>query len=202
VGTELGLRPIAQIGPGERVWAYDFENGNWRLCEVEFRHDANYHGALVTLDVGVGEVTATAYHPFWVVEGEDLENRSAPRLVEISEDRGGSLSGRWVNSHDLRVGDVAFLRGSGPATVRRIWQRQVKTPVCNLTIRGLHSFAVGQNQVLVHNTSGTGGAPNGGGGQHLTPAQIMGSNIARTLVSRRQTLAALRAAHQAGIDPG
>jgi hypothetical protein len=30
-------------------------------------------------------------------------------------------------------------------------------PVCNLTVQGLHAFAVGEMQVLVHNTSGTGG---------------------------------------------
>jgi hypothetical protein len=31
------------------------------------------------------------------------------------------------------------------------------TPVCNLTVQGLHTLAVGKMQVLVHNTSGTGG---------------------------------------------
>ncbi len=157
VGTETGLRPMSQIGAGERVWAYDFDAGTWRLCEVECRHDANYDGPLVTLDVGVGEVTATAYHPFWVVEGQDLESRPALRHVEVSEDRGRSLPGRWVNSHDLREGDVVFLRGSGRVTVRRVRQRHEQTPVCNLTVKGLHTFAVGEMQILVHNTSGTGG---------------------------------------------
>lgn len=38
---------------------------------------------------------ATAYHPFWVVQGEDLESRTALRHVEVSEDRGRSLPGRW-----------------------------------------------------------------------------------------------------------
>src|SRR5262249_23658360 len=141
-----------------RVWAYDFREGGWRLCEIECRHDADYDGPLVTLDVGAGEVTATAYHPFWVVEGEGLESRPGLRHVEVSEDRGGSLPGRWVNSHDLREGDVVFLRDGGPVTVRRVWQRHERTPVCNLTVPGLHTFAVGPNQVLVHNTSGTGGA--------------------------------------------
>lgn len=108
-----------------------------------------------TLDVGVGEVRATAYHPFWVVEGEDLENRPALRHVDVSEDRGESLPGRWVNSHELREGDVVFLRGRGPVTVRRVRQQDERTPVCNLTVVGLHTFAVGEAQVLVHNTSGS-----------------------------------------------
>ncbi len=153
--TEAALRPIAQVEAGERVWAYDFQAGVWRLCVVECRHDANYEGPLVTLYADAGQVTATAFHPFWVVEGEDLESRPALRHVDVSEDRGQSLPGRWVNSHDLREGDVVFLRDRGPVTVRRVWQRSERTPVCNLTLQGLHTFAVGEMQVLVHNMSGS-----------------------------------------------
>jgi hypothetical protein len=155
VATETGLRPIAAVEAGQRVWAYDFVSGVWRLAEVECRHDADYVGPLVTLDVGVGEVTATAYHPFWVLQGDDLTNRPAPRHVDPQEDQGGSLPGRWVNSHDLREGDLVFLRARGPVTVRQVRQRPARTPVCNLTVRDLHTFAVGEMQVLVHNTSGS-----------------------------------------------
>jgi hypothetical protein len=146
-----------QVGAGERVWGYDFHAGVWRLCEVECRHDANYDGPLVTLYADGGKVTATAYHPFWVIHGDDLANRPTPRHVGPDEDQGGSLPGRWVNSHDLREGDVVFLKGHGPTTLRRVVQRHEQTPVCNLTVQGLHTFAVGEMQVLVHNTSGTGG---------------------------------------------
>jgi hypothetical protein len=159
VGTESGLRPMSQIGAGERVWGYDFLNGVWRLCRVECRHGANYDGPLVTLHADVGQVTATAYHPFWVIQGDDLANRPTPRHVGPDEDQGGSLPGRWVNSHDLREGDVVFLKGHGPTTLRRVVQRHEQTPVCNLTIEELHTFAVGEMQVLVHNTSGTSGQP-------------------------------------------
>jgi hypothetical protein len=123
VGTEAGLRPIGQIGAGEAVWGYDFLSGVWRLCLVECRHDANYHGPLVTLDLGGGELTATAYHPFWVIQGDGLANRPTPRHVGPDEDQGGSLAGRWVNSHDLREGDVVFLKDRGPTTVHRVHQR-------------------------------------------------------------------------------
>lgn len=157
VGTESGLRPMSQIGAGERVWGYDFLNGVWRLCRVECRHDANYDGPLVTLYADVGKVTATAFHPFWVIQGDDLASRPTPRHVAPDEDQGGSLPGRWVNSHDLREGDVVFLKGRGPTTVQRVVQRHERTPVCNLTVQGLHTFAVGEIQVLVHNASGTGG---------------------------------------------
>ena len=38
----------------------------------------------------------------------------------------------------------------------------MQTPVCNLTVEGLHTFAVGEMQALVHNSSGTVGEPTGG----------------------------------------
>src|SRR6202043_2294503 len=112
---------------------------------------------MVTLDLGTGEVTATAHHPFWVIEGQDLDRRPGMLEVDVSEDQGGSLPGRWVNSHDLREGDVVFLQGSGPVIVRRVRQRSEQTLVCNLTVPELHTFAVGEAQVLVHNSSGSGG---------------------------------------------
>jgi RHS repeat-associated protein len=154
VATEAGLRPIAGVESGERVWAYDFVVGDWRLSEVERRHDGNYNGAFVTIDFGQGELTATAYHPFWVLEGEGLEERPAPLEVPVSEDRGRSLPGRWVNSHDLREGDVLFLRAKEPAAVRRVRLHPHPTQTCNLCVKGLHNYAVGEGQVLVHNVIG------------------------------------------------
>ncbi len=159
VGTDSGLRPMSQLRVGEGVWGYDFRNGVWRLCRVECRHDANYDGPLVTLYADRGQVTATAYHPFWVIQGDDLASRPTPRHVGPVEDQGGSLPGRWVDSHDLREGDVVFLKGRGPVTIWRVVQRHEQTPVCNLTVEELHTFAVGEMQVLVHNASGTGGMP-------------------------------------------
>ena len=107
----------------------------------------------MTLDVGLGTVTATAYHPFWVVRGDDLEGRPPAGDVALTEDRGGVLAGRWVNSHEVRVGDAVYVRGHGPVMVVRVTQRRAQTPVCNLTVLGLHTFAVGEAQLLVHNTS-------------------------------------------------
>ncbi len=151
VATETGLRPIGQVEAGERVWSYDFQAGAWRLCEVECRHDSAYDGSLVTLDLGGSEVTATANHPFWVIEGENLESRPVPQHVNLSANRGGSLPGRWADADDLRDGDTVFLRSVGPAAVRRITISHARTQVCNLTVRELHTYAVGKMQVLVHN---------------------------------------------------
>jgi hypothetical protein len=172
VASETGLRRIGEIEAGDRVWGYDFEAGSWRLCEVDCRHDSNYNGQLVTLDVGVDEVTATSYHPFWVIEGEDLEGRPALRHVGIKDDRDGALAGRWVNSHDLREGDVVFIRTGRAAAVGSVRTRDVSLAVCNLTVRGLHTFAVGNAQILVHNTSGSVNFGNFGGDGAQAPTGV------------------------------
>jgi hypothetical protein len=96
-----------------------------------------------------------------------------------------------VNSHDLREGDVIFLRDRGPVTVRRVTQRHERTPVCNLTVQGLHTFAVGEMQILVHNNSGTSGQPPGGGGG-LSPKDAARAKVGTMGLSPAQE-AAVRA---------
>lgn len=95
-----------------------------------------------------------------MTSGEDLESRNAPEHVGADEDRGGSLAGRWINSDDLRVGDMVFLRGRGEVRIDRIGVRRERTSVCNLTVRDLHTFAAGAIQALVHNSSDSSNAPN------------------------------------------
>ncbi len=115
---------------------------------------------MVSVDMGVCEVRATRFHPFWVLKGPELAARPAIGEVDMSEDVGGALTGRWVSASNLREGDVLFLRASGTATVRRVSTCEERVTVCNLTVDGLHSFCVGDAQVLVHNTTGgPSGAP-------------------------------------------
>jgi hypothetical protein len=151
VATESGMRQIQHIEPGDRVWSYDFEKGEWRLATVEHRYDSEYNGPVVTIVVGDSRITCTARHPFWVIQGNDLENRPGFRELDVKEDRGLSLPGRWVNSHDLCEGDIVFLRDAGPVAIRQVLHRQAQTPVCEMTIRDLHTFSVGRSGVLVHN---------------------------------------------------
>lgn len=151
VATESGLREIGRIEAGERVWSYDSKTGEWRLCFVEARHDNDYVGQMVTLDVGQGEIAATSHHPVRVVSGEGLAARPKCRDLAHDEDLGGKLEGRWVNSHDVKTGDVVFLKRHDRVEVRRTILRDERTQVCNLTVGELHNFAVGQCGFLVHN---------------------------------------------------
>jgi hypothetical protein len=86
------------------------------------------------------------------VEGEDLCGRPRSRHLAPAEDEGRSIPGRWVDSHHLQPGDVVICQDGRSRRIERVALTCVeREPVCNLTVRDHHTFAVGQAAVLVHN---------------------------------------------------
>jgi hypothetical protein len=83
VDTPTGKRRIDEVGVGEEVTAFDFASGQWRARKVLACHRSQYLGAVVAIETEHGEVEATAYHPFWVLEGHELPNR--PRSKKLAE---------------------------------------------------------------------------------------------------------------------
>jgi len=155
VATPAGPKAIGEIEPGELVFAHDFETGRWLPRRVLERHDSLYNGPLVAITTDGGTIQTTLYHPFWVLRGSDLHERPTPRELADHEDQGLSLQGRWVNSHELRAGDVLIGRDGSPQIVLHIAQQYEELyPVSNLTIEENHTFAVGPDAILVHNTAG------------------------------------------------
>jgi hypothetical protein len=154
IATPNGPRPIGEIFEGDSTLAYNFKSGVWVVRRVTKRHENVYEGPVVTLTTDGGPIRTTVYHPFWVLSGRDLAERSTPRKLDEMEDQGQSLPGRWVNSHELRVGDVLFGQDGKQRILLRIEQEYRSAfPVFNLTIDEHHSFAVGADAVLVHNTA-------------------------------------------------
>ncbi|QDT00593.1 Hint domain-containing protein [Adhaeretor mobilis] len=154
VATPDGPREIKDIRKGDTVLAYDHESGTWRERHVEKFHENIYEGPLLTIHTEQGPVRTTIYHPFWVLSGRDLEERSAPRELSDHEDEGLSLQGRWVNSHELRCGDILIGQDGSRQAVLKIEQEFVQAfLVHNLTISEDHTFAVGADALLVHNTA-------------------------------------------------
>jgi RHS repeat-associated protein len=153
VHTDSGLRRIDSIESGDVVWSYSFKENKWVKCTVECRHDATYEGPMMTIRTTRGEFQATAFHPVWVVAGEDLESRPVPKDFSPDEDAGEHLPGRWIDSHHVKAGDVVSLRGGERAEVVEVAAADAVVPVCNLTVIEIHNFAVGHEGFLVHNTS-------------------------------------------------
>jgi hypothetical protein len=164
VDTPQGKRRIDEIRENDLVFAFDFTSGQWVERPVEVCHRNLYQGSLIEISTKYGTVVATAYHPFWVLEGHDLANRPRPRKLTDTEDEGLALRGRWVNSHDLMAGDLIYSTEGRELRVLKIIQRYAEQfEVCNLTIAQNHSFAVGNDGVLVHNTGDCGDAARVGG---------------------------------------
>ena len=155
VDTPQGKRRIDEIRENDLVFAFDFTSGQWVERPVEVCHRNLYQGSLIEISTKHDTVVATAYHPFWVLEGYDLANRPRPRKLADTEDEGLALRGRWVNSHDLMAGDLIYSTEGRELRVLKIVQTyEEQFEVYNLTIAQNHSFAVGNDGVLVHNTGG------------------------------------------------
>ena len=84
---------------------------------------------------------------------ELIISSSVPRGFAEDEDANRTLPvGRWVNSHELRVGDVVIGLSGEQLRINSIAQRWEESfPVSNLEIGEFHNYAVGLDGVLVHN---------------------------------------------------
>lgn len=156
-GTEVlaasGPRRIETVEPGTMVYSCDLATGRWVLARVIRRFLHNYQGELVTIQVGPLALEATANHPFYVLRGDGLASRPAAQDVP-TEEQAGSDDGRWVESRDLRVGDVLMEKSGEGVIVTGVASRPARAEVYNLAVEGFCTYAVGQSGVLVHNKGG------------------------------------------------
>jgi Protein of unknown function (DUF1557). len=121
--------------------------------------ERTYDGIIVTITVGGEDIESTAGHPFWVVRGRDLESRpETPETPVYEVDT--AQPGRWVGSGDLQVGDELLLHTGETMPVERLAVTKRSLAVYNLRVEALHNYAVGCNEVLVHNNNPLGSGPN------------------------------------------
>lgn len=153
--TPDGPRDIETIQPGELVWAFDGETSGWAATEVVATTRTECDGVMVQVQITDGEgscetIECTEGHPFWVVGGIALEERPhAEDAVPLGAEP--TAGGRWVEAGLLRAGDTLLTRGGGYAMVSGVTARHEQRVVYNLTLAGLHNYAVGDDGVLVHN---------------------------------------------------
>ena len=151
VHAERGLVPIEAVEPGDRVWSFDAATRGWRLCRVVRRIESDFDGLMVALGVGGEVVRATADHPFWVAAGAGVDGRPTPAHVAVRADMSGAC-GRWVDAAAVEVGDgLISRRGGSPVVTGRDSRSTSGTRVYNLEVEDLHTYAVGELGLLVHN---------------------------------------------------
>jgi hypothetical protein len=131
-------KPIEDVKVGDKVLATDPETGAREAKTVDqvFVHD----DTVVDLVVDGQVITTTEDHPFWSVTDQRFE-----RADELA-------AGEQVLTADGRVLTVSGLK---PDTARQ-------GAAYNLSIQGIHTYHVGDNEILVHNMCPTGGAAEDG----------------------------------------
>ncbi len=146
-----GTKPIGQVQPGDVVVGLNAIGGERQLSRVVERHDNLYSGDVVEVKIGEEPVIATAGHPFWVVQGDSLDQRPIPgELADATKVDG--MAGRWVDSVDLQAGDQLLAADGHPVAVDAVTiSHRDNLPVSNLTVEGDHCYHVGDAGVLVHN---------------------------------------------------
>ncbi len=163
VATSDGLRPIESIVAGQRVWAFDLIASQWLLRHVLRAHSRHYEGNAASVTVAGETIDSTSRHPYFVVRGQDLEDRpTLEHLARVPD--GATTPGRWVDAADLRVGDELLLRDGRIEPIEHSWVYPFFDKVYNFEVDDLHCYAVGCSGILVHNNSGEQGvgdvAPN------------------------------------------
>jgi hypothetical protein len=148
-----GLKPIADVGIGDRVRTFDFDTKAWQCSTVQVVHKRQFSGRMFSIESNGEVIHVTEGHRFWVVRGTDLHSRPFPPQLTISNFEHAE-QGRWVNVEDLQLGDEFLTideRESFVDSIQSCISEDIE--VFNLTVDGNHTFSVGHNGILVHNES-------------------------------------------------
>ena len=143
---------IEDVKAGDRVWAYDTARREWSDREVLKPLVHDYQGDLVTVTVHGHSVVATGTHPFWVAAGDQLASRVEAVEVPDADRHPAGAIGKWVAARDLEAGDVLALCDGQAAPIEMVTVRQASAmKVYNIKVADLHTYAVGDLGIAVHN---------------------------------------------------
>ena len=131
VSSENGLKPIEKIEIGDKVWSKNEETGEVALKKVK-NIFVNKTKVLVHVIINGEEIKATEKHPFYV-EGKG-----------------------WVVASELNCGDIVIREDGSKAKVESvaIEKLEKEIEVYNFEVEDFHTYFVGENRILVHNTCG------------------------------------------------
>ena len=127
VMTEDGLSPISEIDQGDMVLAYDEETGEIGYYPVTAVWE-HLDPIVLTLTIDGERLKTTPEHPFYARANE------------------------WLPASDLQVGDEIWTSQGTTSTVEAIDLIVGPEPMYNLTVATAHTYFVGSQQWLVHNS--------------------------------------------------
>lgn len=129
IAAEQGYVPIETIKAGQYVYAENPETGEKGLKQV-VRTFIKKSDKLVHITVNGETITTTPEHPFYVPQQG------------------------WTESKNLYIGDMLVLKSGSYTTIEKIQYELLKSPinVYNFEVEDFHTYYVGENSILVHNT--------------------------------------------------
>jgi hypothetical protein len=122
-------KPIDQVRPGDWVIAGDPQRGTVRPERVQFVIIGYGLKHLYDIHVDAGVIEATYNHPFWVVDKQT-----------------------FVWAEDLAAGEPLLLADGRAPPITAVSHHDQLTTVYNLSISEIHTFYVGPESALVHNS--------------------------------------------------
>ncbi|AFD28228.1 YD repeat protein (plasmid) [Deinococcus gobiensis I-0] len=154
VRTLSGLVAISALSIGTPVLAYNEQtgqNGYYPITDI-ITHGTKDQGVtyLTVKDPEQADkaelITTTPEHPFYLTAPVDTQPRPKPQGHD-------DLSTRWVGAGHLKIGDKIKQANGTTGTVTNVVTVQQTQQMFNLTVDEAHTFYVGQDGWLVHNTS-------------------------------------------------
>jgi len=128
VATENGLRPIEEIRPGDRVWAWNEASDEVTLRPVVNRF-IHRRSEVFEISVGQDVLKVMGEHPFYV----------------------GDIG--WTPARDVRSGDEFVSSENRALVVDAIEKQEGEVLVYNFEVGTDHNYYVGEEGILTHNAN-------------------------------------------------
>jgi len=155
--TKEGNKTIEDIQVGDEVWAYDEETGEKALKKVVqiFRNTTKQWTQVeIESEEGIQTITCTPGHKFYLPENKqkrDIGKRQEHESYYY-------LSEKWVRAIDLKTNDKVLLENGKYGIIRNVTLQQLETPetTYNFEVEDYHTYSVGNDGILTHNTGDCG----------------------------------------------
>ena len=170
VETAEGLKPIEEIREGDLVLAYDEQTGEQAYKPVvQLFRNTTEEWQYVYIEGEAEPIISTPGHKYYL-PGNEI-HREDGRPEEHASYAG--LSERWVSACSLKKGDRVLLSDGKSGTVERTVCVKLAAPetTYNFEVADFHTYYVGNNGVLVHNTDCSNPGGRHGGKAHREKVQ-------------------------------
>ncbi len=153
ISTLEGQKTIESLKLGDKALSWNPETGKleYRMITNLFERKTDL---IYKLTFSSGHSVETTWnHPFWVSStGTSTDSTGSPTTGSVS-DISSLQAGKWIETKDLKVGDVLKTANSSSLFISAISTDARVETVYNFEVEGNHTYFVGEDGVLVHNQS-------------------------------------------------